>query len=249
MKLKDSCVVITGASSGIGHEFTKLLLDRGANVLGAYFPGEQCDIAHANFTGFPVDLSTRQGVDSLFEKALKHFEAIDVFIANAGMAYYEKINQADWNHLSDIIDINVKSVMYSAMKMKELYSSKPFHFMATSSIMSYWPLPGYALYSGTKAAVKTFTEGLQMEWEKEQHLHVVFPVATKTRFFQTAGQPHESWMMQSPGHVAEIMLRGLESNKKHIYPSPLFQLCYRFVPWALSFYRKREIKLLRNYYK
>jgi hypothetical protein len=28
--------------------------------------------------------------------------------------------------------------------------------MATSSIMSYWPLPGYALYSGSKAAVNAF---------------------------------------------------------------------------------------------
>ena len=164
------------------------------------------------------------------------------------MAYYEKVDRADWEHLSDIIEINIKSVIYSAMKMKELYPQRPFHFMATSSIMSYWPLPGYALYSGTKSAVNAFIEGLRLEWEKDQHLHVVFPVATRTRFFQLAGQPHDSWMMQTSKHVAKKMLKGLEKDKKKIYPSPIFEMCYRVAPWAISFYRKREANLLKRYY-
>jgi len=45
------------------------------------------------------------------------------------------------------------------------------------------------------------------------------------------------------------MLRGLEKDKKHIYPSPLFQMCYLLAPWAISFYRKREINLLRAHFE
>ena len=86
-----------------------------------------------------------------------------------------------------------------------------------------------------------------MEWEKDQQLHIVFPVATRTRFFKSAGQPHDSWMMQTPGHVAKEMLKGLEKDKKKIYPSPLFEICYRLAPWAISFYRRREVKLLKSY--
>lgn len=248
MKLNDSRIVVTGASSGIGHELTKLLLAKGAHVIGVSLPGDHSDLSHRNYTELSIDVSTRQGVDSLFKEALQRFETIDAFIANAGMAYYEKIHKADWEHLSAIIDINIKSVMYSAMKMKELYPRRPFHFMATSSIMSYWPLPGYALYSGTKSAVNAFLEGLRLEWEKDQYLHIVFPVATKTRFFELAGQPHQSWMMQTAEHVARCMLRGLEKNRQHIYPSMLFELCYRLVPWGISFYRKREVTLLRKYH-
>ncbi len=249
MKLNNSRIVLTGTSSGIGRELAELLLNRGAFIIGASLPGEQTDLTHENFTEVQVDVSTKQGVDYLFEESLKHLGRIDAFIANAGMAYYEKMVRADWEHLSAIVELNVKSVMYSALKMKELYPLEPFHFMATSSIMSYWPLPGYALYSGTKAAVCSFLEGLRLEWEKDQHLHIVFPVATKTRFFQRAGQPHKSWMMQTASHVAARMLRGLEKDKKHIYPSPLFQMCYLLAPWAISFYRKREINLLRAHFE
>ena len=135
----------------------------------------------------------------------------------------------------------------AAVKMKELYPQKTFNFMVTSSIMSYWPLPGYALYSATKSAVHTFIEALRLEWEKDQYLQIVFPVATATRFFERAGQPHKSWMIQTPQHVARKMLCGMIKDSKRIYPSLLFEVSYRLAPWGLSFYRNREKKILQRY--
>jgi short-subunit dehydrogenase len=248
MKIEGSRIVITGTSSGIGLELAKLLIERGASVLGVSLPGEDSGIVNDNFKELHIDLSSREGVDKLFDEAVKHFERIDAFIANAGIAYYEKLKSADWERLSAIVDINIKSVIYSAMKMKQLYPQKPFNFMATSSIMSYWPLPGYSLYSATKSAVHAFMEGLRLEWEKDQHLQIVFPVATATRFFERAGQPHKSWLIQTPQHVARTMLCGLIKDSRRIYPSLLFEVCYRLAPWALSFYRSREKKILRSYY-
>ena len=137
MKIEGSCIVLTGTSSGIGLELAKLLLERGARVLGVSLPGEDSCLSHRNFKEIYIDLSSREGVDKLFEEALKHFEEINAFIANAGIPYYEKLQKADWDHISAIVDINIKSVIYSAMKMKELYPQKTFNFMATSSIMSY----------------------------------------------------------------------------------------------------------------
>jgi len=247
MKIEGSRIVLTGTSSGIGLELAKLLLERGARVLGVSLPGEDSHLSHRNFKEIHIDLSGREGVDKLFNEALRHFEEIDAFIANAGISYYEKLQNADWDHISAIVDINIKSVIYSAIKMKELYRQKTFNFMVTSSIMSYWPLPGYALYSATKSAVHTFIEALRLEWEKDQHLQIVFPVATQTRFFERAGQPHKSWMIQTPQHVARKMLCGMIKDSKRIYPSLLFEVSYRLAPWGLSFYRNREKKILQRY--
>ncbi|HHX61082.1 MAG TPA: SDR family NAD(P)-dependent oxidoreductase [Epulopiscium sp.] len=58
--------------------------------------------------------------------------------------------------------------------MKE---NKPFQFVVTASAISYLPLPGYALYSGTKHAIQGFFEAARHELPKHQVITLIHPIA------------------------------------------------------------------------
>ena len=50
---------------------------------------------------------------------------IDIFIANAGFAYYEQLDEADWDHIASIYQTNVFSPFYAAVRMGELNRTTP----------------------------------------------------------------------------------------------------------------------------
>jgi len=68
----------------------------------------------------------------------------------------------------------------------EYMEEKGFHFAAIGSVMGKISLPGYALYSSTKAAIDRFFEGYSFEMNKNIQISVIYPIATKTNFFSKA---------------------------------------------------------------
>lgn len=238
-------VVVTGASSGIGLELVKALVAKGSQVVatGRTINKELSNLENLYY--FQGDLSTPEAVESLFHYALEKLGSIDIFVANAGFAYYEKLGEPDWDHISSIFNINYKSVVYSAQKMKLLKGSEPFNFVTTSSGMAILPLPGYALYSSTKAALKAFTEAYRWELDLGQHFQVVYPISTKTKFFKNAGDSPVAWPVQDTEVVAKSILKGIEKNRKSIYPSKLFYsitLLNRIFPFIFKLYAYIEYK-------
>lgn len=79
-------IVITGASSGIGWALMQAWIDR-AHVVALYHPNDSFPFTHPNLQKVPVDLSDAKANDEALNALPK---MIDVFIANAGYARYEK---------------------------------------------------------------------------------------------------------------------------------------------------------------
>lgn len=224
MDLHDKKVIVTGVASGIGAELVKLLLEYNCFVVGADI--KITNINHPHFSFLKCDISKKAEIDSLFEFSIKIFGNIDVFIANAGIAYYENISNPNWEHIQNIFETNTIGVLYSAEKMKELNGYKAFRFVIMSSVMSFVPFPGYALYCGTKAALRGFANAYRWELGKAQKLHIVYPISTRTNFFTSAGAIDIPKPCQSANIVASRILSGIRNNKKEIYPSKLFLIGY-----------------------
>ncbi|MFP4177893.1 MAG: SDR family NAD(P)-dependent oxidoreductase [Acholeplasmataceae bacterium] len=243
MIIKDHVVVLTGASSGIGRDLMLLLLEEGAYVLAVSRTIESDDLEHERLIKRNGDLSDHEAVDELFEFALRTYGRIDAFIANAGFTYYERLTRASYEHIERIYSLNTLSAIYSAVKMKEIHGDKPFNFLVTQSAVSFLAMPGYALYNGTKAALRGFMDGFRLEMGPGQHLQSVYPVATRTKFFERAGQKHKPWPVQTSEHVARVMLKGLKRNRKDIFPSRLFRYGYKLFPWFFKLYVKRQTRI------
>ncbi|MGE5372768.1 MAG: SDR family NAD(P)-dependent oxidoreductase [Solirubrobacterales bacterium] len=245
MKLAGARCVVTGASSGIGLAVAQRLLKAGAVVLAAAVDMDDPAIPldHPNLHRFACDLSEPAGVDGLFEEARAVLGTVDLFYANAGFAYHERIPEPDWAHQERIFKLNVLSVLYSLQKMRQMRGNRPFFFLQTASAMAFMPLPGYALYGATKAALLRFAECYQYELAPGQVLSTVFPIATRTEFFSAAQSTYVPWPAQDVETVADSILEGLRRNRRWIHPSRLFRLTlvlFTLFPFMKRWYLARE---------
>ena len=247
MDIRNKNIILTGASSGIGKEMLSLLC-RFENVKIVAVARHTDAIPDYDGKVFPfsADVSTKEGVDKVFEYAQNTFRQIDIFIANAGFAYLEKLENPDWNHIENIFNLNVFSPIYALEKLASVSGERNVAFVSTISGAGLVSLPAYALYCSTKAALHHFVETYRLEQKKTIQITSVYPVATKTDFFDKAAHQQNTpthWPMQDAKTVAEKIVRGIAKGKKKIYPSLLFRLSYplgRAFPFFLKLYSMEE---------
>lgn len=254
MKIDGLRIVLTGAASGIGLAILEKLAAFPCQVMAVDRDeqGLQAITIHGEATIFPyaADLGSSQAVDALFEQALQRMGGIDLFIANAGFAYYEQIFRPDWAHMETIYQVNVFSPIYSAEKMRLINQGRPYKVVVTASAMGLLGLPGYALYSSTKAALHRFAEAYRSELEDPRSLALVYPIGTRTRFFgaaapQAAPQP---WPTQTAEQVAQAVLTGIQRDQQSIYPSTLFRVFIQ-LPFLAHIEQAIEARRLRGWLK
>jgi uncharacterized protein len=244
MRLSESRVVVTGASSGIGKALVEQLLEHGAIVVG--IDREETEINSPGFILVKADLSFTPEVRASYERAKAIMGSVDLYVANAGQARYGSDDQLTEEDTRALWMLNVMAVVEASRLMREDHGETPYHFIAVSSAMAKLPLPGYAFYASTKAAVAAYIQSLRFELSSNQSAHLVYPVATLTDFFVVSGQKHRSWFAQTPQHVAQTILKGLQTNRLDIHPSMLFRLLDGLLPIALRIYRYREKRLFRT---
>jgi uncharacterized protein len=109
--------------------------------------------------------------------------------------------------------------------------------------MSYWQIPGYAAYASSKAALHQFAETIRSEGNGDW-LTLVYPIATKTQFFERAGNSiPKAFPIQSVESVVKIIIKGVAKGKIRIFPSRTFriiQLVNRILPVFKPIYLKLE---------
>ena len=204
---------------------------------------------HKNLEKINVDVGNESEMNKLFDYLERTYKHIDVFIANAGFAYYEYLQDKGFKDFDKIMHVNFYSVMLSAQKMKALNKDRPFNFMVTLSAVSYIQMPGYALYSASKTGLLGFLKSYRLELDKDQTIQCVFPVATNTNFFERAEQTRILGPVQSSEKVAKSMLKGLKRNKKMIYPFKPIRYGVLFAPWLLKLYVMKETKHFKKHHE
>lgn len=220
-------IVLTGADSGIGFEVLKLLAAEKSNTILAV--DINCNKMHtlsSNVIPFVCDVSSKENVDLIFEKAVLHLGKIDIFYANAGYPYYEIMNYTDWDRTARMFETNVYSPIYSYQKYVEHLSGREGHFCITVSAIGKMAMPGFTTYSASKFAMEGFQQGIRFEIPKNVKLTCLYPIATDTNFFKTANKVtfERPFPVQSPAVVAKKMVKGIENGKKSVNPSFLFSL-------------------------
>ena len=225
-------MVLTGAASGIGQALLELLAQYPLEIIAAdrdeaRLLGVCAALNNSRAKIIPVtaDVSSQPGNDALFARARLEFGGVDIFIANAGFAYFETITQPDWARLEAIYNVNTLAPIYVLERMTALSGAKPFKVVWMASAMAYIGLPKYAAYSSSKGALHRFADAYRWQMPDPRSLMLVYPIATRTRFFAASSDatpvPTPS---QTPEEVARAVLHGIATDKLEVYPSLLFQV-------------------------
>lgn len=236
MNLLDKRIVITGAAAGIGAEtLTQLaalrcqILAVDLNLAALQATIQSVATPRATILTLEADLALAASTDLIFATAEAAIGGVDCFIANAGFAYYEQLNHADWAHIQHIYAVNVAAPIYAAVQMKERYGNgtnkAAYKTVILASAMGLLGIPGYALYGSTKAAIDRFAEAYRFELADPRQLMLVYPIGTRTQFFQSAGAP-VTFPTQSAAYVAARLIDGIKHDRRTVSPSMIFNIMW-----------------------
>ena len=167
--IKDKVVVITGASSGLGEATARRLVKGGAKVvLGARRMERLQSLAQElgldERAVVKTDVTQRDQVEALVERAIQLHGRIDVMLNNAGVMPHSPLERLKVEEWDQMIDVNIKGVLYGiAAAMPHMTSQKSGQIINVSSVAGHKVGPGGAVYSATKHAVRVISEGLRQE--------------------------------------------------------------------------------------
>jgi len=194
--IHDKVIVITGASSGLGEAAARRLAKDGAKlVLGARrldrLQAIASDISLPPEAIVQTDVTQRNQVKRLVDRAVEAHGRIDVIINNAGLmpsSRLELLKIDDWDRM---IDVNIKGVLYGiAAALPHMSAQKHGHIINVSSVAGHRVGPGGVVHAATKHAVRVISEGLRQE-VKPYNLRttIISPGAVDTELTHTITDP------------------------------------------------------------
>ncbi|MBR8959486.1 SDR family oxidoreductase [Staphylococcus aureus] len=170
--LTDKVAVVTGAGSGIGEAIATLLHEEGAKVVLAGRNKEKLQnvanqLSQDSVKVVPTDVTNKEEVDELIEIAQQTFGGLDIVINSAGQMLSSKITDYQVDEWDSMIDVNIKGTLYTAQAaLPTMLEQSSGHLINIASISGFEVTKSSTIYSATKAAVHTITQGLEKELAK-----------------------------------------------------------------------------------
>jgi NADP-dependent 3-hydroxy acid dehydrogenase YdfG len=195
--IKGKVIAITGASSGIGQATALLLAEKGATVvLGARRLDKLEQLASkikatgGNAFCVVTDVTNRTDLENLVDLACVEYGKLDVIINNAGIAPISLLNELQVDDWEAMIDVNIKGVLYGIAAALPVFREQGFgHFINTASTAGLKIVPGAAVYSGTKFAVRAISEGLRQEIGPNLRVTTITPGIVNTNLADSIASP------------------------------------------------------------
>ena len=171
--LKDKIVLITGASSGIGHAcanyFAKasaklLLCARRMDVLNTIAAQLISDYG-VEVHAFKLDVRHHAELKEAFRQLPEKWRKVDILVNNAGLAAgLDTIQEGHIQDWEDMIDTNVKGLLYVTREvLPQMVDRNSGHIINIGSIAGHQIYPKGAVYCATKYAVNAISDGLRQD--------------------------------------------------------------------------------------
>ncbi|MGH8774209.1 MAG: SDR family NAD(P)-dependent oxidoreductase [Jiangellaceae bacterium] len=169
LRLRDSCVLITGASSGIGRACAEAFAAEGARLVLAARRlvrlEELAGVLAVDTHLLDLDVRDPGAAESALSGLPERWAEVDVLVNSAGLAAgFEPLQDGDPDNWDRMIDTNVKGLLYvTRAVLPGMIARGRGHVINIGSIAGHETYPNGAVYCASKAAVDRITTGLRMD--------------------------------------------------------------------------------------
>ena len=223
-------VLITGASSGIGEQTALTLGKEGCTLVLAARRVDRLEelVEKIHQSGgealaVGLDLSQKDQIINLVERAQAQYGKIDVLVNNAGSARHLWLDELSLeDDISKQLQVNlIGMIQLTRLVLPAMLEEGKGQIIHVSSIAAWVGMPTYSIYSAGKFGARGFMAALRRELRGTGVVvSEIFPGAVDTEFGE---DPQVKWKtntvtpafaLASPMAVAERILRLMRSGKK-----------------------------------
>ena len=203
MTLKDSVIIITGASSGIGLATARHLSGQGAKVVLAARDADRLRALAATIPGslaIPTDVTKDEQTRRLIERTVEELGQIDALVNCAGMAMFapiESISLAEYRYLLDLNLVAPLHLMQLVIAHMRRQGGGAIVNISSQASKKY--IANIAGYASTKHALKALSLTARSELEDDRIVvSTVYPGIVDTDFGNHAARPEPDAVRHAP---------------------------------------------------
>ena len=202
INLKNTNVLLTGATGGIGNSILEKLVTAEANVIATGTNDEKLNTIKNKYQSVKVekfDISKHDEIENFINKVSEKFEnKIDILINNAGITSDNlsiRMKEEEWKK---VIDINLTSTfLLSKNTLKKMLKNKKGKIINITSVVGHTGNIGQANYTASKAGLVAMSKSFALEYGKKNiNINCV-----------------------SPGFISTEMTNKIDQNYKEILKS------------------------------
>jgi NAD(P)-dependent dehydrogenase (short-subunit alcohol dehydrogenase family) len=219
-------VIITGASSGIGHAAAMKIAKAGGIPILVARNKDKLDEVKAEIERnggtaytYSCDISDPESVDAFFEQVFNDHAAIDILVNNAGRSIRRslRLSQDRFHDFERTIQLNYLGAIRMIMKLlPHMTERKTGHFINISSIGVQTSPPRFSAYVASKAALDAFSRCAASEVIGDNvhfttiHMQLVrTPMIAPTKIY-------DSFPTISPDEAADLICEAIRTRPKQI---------------------------------
>lgn len=257
LNFNDSCILITGASSGIGKEFAKQLAAKGANLiltarnsseLGALANALEAKHKNIFVKTIPADLSELNSPQELHDKITALGVSVDYLINNAGVGKFCEFTTLPFEHYQKMMMLNMQAVVaLSHLCLPAMKTKNNGGIINVASTGSFQPLPYQSVYGATKSFVLSFSEALSGELlDSNIRVMALCPGATESGFMEKANADTSKMALAPADKVVSSALTAFDKNKMYTVSGKVNYFT-SLIPRIIS--RKNAVKIVADMFK
>jgi short-subunit dehydrogenase involved in D-alanine esterification of teichoic acids len=185
---------------------------------------------------FQADLAVPDEIERLVTRVRKEFGSPTVLVNNAGVQFNHAWPETDapdrWAWAQTETKVNLLAPLgLTALFLDDLASAPEAAVVNITSILAFSPKRSAPVYSATKAAMRSFSDGLRYQLEESPNVRVVEVVPPLVDTDMTAGRGSGK---MDPAQAAEAIVRGLEDGRDEIWlgKARVIRTLQRFLPGA-----------------
>ncbi|MEO1061738.1 MAG: glucose 1-dehydrogenase [Actinomycetota bacterium] len=173
-RLDGKVAIVTGASSGFGERFARVLAAVGASVVVAARRAERIDLLAAQLPdalAVPTDVASEADCERLVAATVERYGRIDVLVNNAGISDAPaKAEELDPSSFADVLDVN----LHACFVLSRLVAPHMFE-QGAGSIVNVASVHGLVAsapnlqvaYDSSKHGLIGLTRGLAGQWARK----------------------------------------------------------------------------------